>query len=398
VTQIDAAPDPTQITLRLDDLSDAIRHVEVRGTVERETSISQTTTAGTSVQAGLDLIGKPTASVALKSDASANNQIRTKALGVTQTSIDFGHLQTALAGLLDVLGSPRIWLLIDEWSEIPLDLQPLLADLLRRTVLPQQRVVVKIAAIEHRSRFAQPLETGGFVGIEIGADVTADINLDDFVVYDVDQRRATEFFRNLLFKHYVVSEKADSISTADMLLSAVFTQSTAFQEFVRAIEGVPRDALNLAAMVARIAYGRQISVADVRKAAREWYQQDKMAVTKNAPALAELLSYIVGEVIENRRTRAFLFPSGLNAPQVDQLYDARLLHLLKKSIASNDEPGRRYDVFKIDYGCYVDLISTTKAPLGLLAGDDGSYVDVPPDDYRSIRRAILRPEDLPTVV
>ena len=42
----------------------------------------------------------------------------------------------------------------------------------------------------------------------------------------------------------------------------------------------------------------------------------------------------------------------------------------------------------------MDLIATAaKAPLGLLLGenDEGqdSYVDVPPDDYRSIRRAIL---------
>jgi hypothetical protein len=81
-----------------------------------------------------------------------------------------------------------------------------------------------------------------------------------------------------------------------------------------------------------------------------------------------------------------LFPWGINVPEIDQLYDARLLHILKKSIASKDEAGRRYDAYKIDYGCYVDLITTTKAPLGLLPTDQDGYVDVPPDDYRSIRR------------
>lgn len=147
--------------------------------------------------------------------------------------------------------------------------------------------------------------------------------------------------------------------------------------------------------MARNSYGNKISIEDVRKAAREWYQQDKMAVTKANSTLADALNFIITEIIENRRTRAFLFPSGQNNAEVDQLYDARLIHVLKKSIASKDEPGRRYDVLKIDYGCYVDLITTTKAPLGLLAGaEDGRFVDVPPDDYRSIRRAILRPEDL----
>ena len=340
--------------------------------------------------------------VSLGLDLSASRKMATssstsfKISGNPTISIDFGSLQGALAGLIDVLGSPTIWLLIDEWSEIPIDLQPYLADLIRRTILPQQRMIVKIAAIEHRSKFAELGDGGSYIGIEIGADVTADINLDDFVVYDVDQRRATEFFKNLIFKHYVVSEKADpALDTAEKLISATFTQITAFQEFVRAIEGVPRDALNLAAAMARIAFGRQIAVTDVRKAAREWYQQDKMSVTKSAPALADVLNHIITEVIENRRTRAFLFPTNSNSQEIDRLYDARLLHLLKKSISSNDEPGKRYDVYKIDYGCYVDLISTSRAPIGLLVGEeDGSYVDVPPDDYRSIRRAILRPEDI----
>jgi hypothetical protein len=111
-------------------------------------------------------------------------------------------------------------------------------------------VIVKIGAIEHRSKFAERLPQGGIIGIEIGADVTADTNLDDFVVYDVDQQRATKFFKNLIFKHYTVSETADpAVDTPDALVSAVFTQVTAFQEFVHAIEGVPRDALNLAAIL-----------------------------------------------------------------------------------------------------------------------------------------------------
>jgi hypothetical protein len=67
--------------------------------------------------------------------------------------------------------------------------------------------------------------------------------------------------------------------------------------------------------------------------------------------------------------------------------------VLKRNIAAHDQPGVRYDVYKLDYGCYVDLISTAKAPQGLLQGENESgmqmYINVPPDDYRAIRRAIL---------
>ncbi|MGJ4961587.1 ATP-binding protein [Bradyrhizobium sp. HKCCYLRH3061] len=394
IEQIDNARDAQQITMRLDDLGAAIRSVEVKGTVEEEKTTSEAQETNKTLSGKSDM-----KTVELSGGFGRKNAVtdmnRTKHSGEASISIDFGPLQGALSGLVDVLGSPTIWLLIDEWSEIPIDLQPYLADLIRRTILPQPRMIVKIAAIEHRSQFAELGSGGSYVGIEIGADVTADINLDDFVVYDVDQRRATEFFKNLIFKHYQVGERANPlIDTADKLISAAFTQVTAFEEYVRAIEGVPRDALNLAAAMGRIAFGRKIGVTDVRKAAREWYQQDKMSVTKSAPVLADVLNHIINEVIENRRTRAFLFPAASSSTEIDRLYDARLLHLLKKSIASNDEPGRRYHVYKIDYGCYVDLISTSRAPGGLLAADEGTYVDVPPDDYRSIRRAILKPEEI----
>jgi hypothetical protein len=76
-----------------------------------------------------------------------------------------------------------------------------------------------------------------------------------------------------------------------------------------------------------------------------------------------------------------------------------VLHILKRNISTRDEPGVRYHVYKLDYGCYVDLISTVRAPLGLLATDNADdkgaarFIDVPPDDYRAIRRAILRVDD-----
>lgn len=395
LNSIDKGGNAEQITMRLDDFGRSLRNVEVRGSIEEERSSAQTTE--TARNASFELQKEPKLSIGASDKNTGSGSFRQKFSGAPVASIDFGTLQTSLSGLIEILGSPRIWLLIDEWSEIPSDLQPYLADLLRRTVLPQQRVIVKIGAIEHRSRFAENLPQGGTLGIEIGADVTADTNLDDFVVYDVDQQRATEFFRSLIFKHYSVSDKADpAIDTPDKLVSAVFTQVTAFQEFVRAIEGVPRDALNLAAMMAKISFGRLISVEDVRKAASEWYRQDKMSVTKTNPSLASVLSYVIDEVIGQRKTRAFLFPSGATDIRIEQLYDARLLHLLKKSISSNSEPGKRYDVFKIDYGCYVDLINTSRAPAGLFQSDLGVYInEVPPDDYRSIRRAILRPEEMP---
>ncbi len=59
-------------------------------------------------------------------------------------------------------------------------------------------------------------------------------------------------------------------------------------------------------------------------------------------------------------------------------------------------PGERFVVYKLDYGCYIDLVNTDKFPDSLLFdGDSGSSANdnamflVPDDDARSYRRAIL---------
>jgi hypothetical protein len=67
---------------------------------------------------------------------------------------------------------------------------------------------------------------------------------------------------------------------------------------------------------------------------------------------------------------------------------------MKRNISGQDEPGMRYDAYKLDNGCYVDLLATTKAPTHDLfeaqqAEEAGASIKVPPDDYRAIRRAIL---------
>jgi len=388
--------DLSRVGPKLDDLAASISTVEVVGPVEQTTESSSTGTRQFGAELVLSAEAAPKASgkISGSSQASASARLATKRSGTETYYVKFGTVQNDLKTVIELLGGRRVWLLLDEWSEIPLDIQPYLADLLRRCVLPISSVTVKIAAIEHRSNMSVRGE-GEYVGIELGADAGGDVNLDDFMVFENEPRRAMRFFADLLYKHYRASDglaPQDGPQTPDEFIAQTFTQITAFEEFVRAVEGVPRDAVYLASTVARRAYGRTIGVQDVRAAARDWYQRDKATVLKSSPATGDLLHWIVEEVIAHRRARAFLLISHRRHPLVDTLFDARLVHVLKKSISSHDTPGVRYDVYKLDYGCYVDLITGSKGPVGLLPsdGDDGvEFVDVPPDDYRSIRRAIL---------
>ncbi|WP_055553782.1 hypothetical protein [Streptomyces sp. NBRC 110028] len=39
------------------------------------------------------------------------------------------------------------------------------------------------------------------------------------------------------------------------------------------------------------------------------------------------------------------------------LFDARVLHIVRRGYSAQDQPGERFDVWVIDYGAYVDLRS-----------------------------------------
>jgi len=74
-------------------------------------------------------------------------------------------------------------------------------------------------------------------------------------------------------------------------------------------------------------------------------------------------------------------------PSMYVLTDGPLGNLTRGQLVLNSDPVAVSN--PLDYGCYVDLLTTVKAPLGLLPGiDDGSYTAVPDDDYRAIRLAI----------
>jgi hypothetical protein len=158
----------------------------------------------------------------------------------------------------------------------------------------------------------------------------------------------------------------------------------------------------MAAKAGLRAADKPISVPDVRAAAQAWFQSDKEAALRSRDYAVRLLHWVIDRVIKGKRARGFLVnQKSSGAPLLMSLVDARVLHLIRRGYSAQDEPGERYDVYVIDYGAYVDLIHTKYAPQGTLplgesdeeGEGDGGYVDVPTQDLRAIRRAILDLEE-----
>jgi hypothetical protein len=374
----------------LDAVADAATTIEVIGQVEHETTHGEG--HETSTQLGITAATQPhlTATSSRKHSSTAQN--RKRRTGIERHRVLFGPLSRALRAVTRSLDGRRLWLLLDEWSSVPLELQPLLADLLRRSILPVPGITVKIAAIERRSRFAIP-NAGDYLGIEVGADAASAVSLDDFMILDHTADNAQEFFRQLFYNHTSTKIKAmfgGWLGNPAALIGEIFSRNS-FPELVRAAEGIPRDAINVAALAAQHANEAQIDLIDIRRGARDWYLRDKLTAINANEGAHQVLQNLVDEVVGRRHSRTFVLDHETSARHtiVNELYDARLLHVLRRGLVDHQHPGRLYDGFAIDYGCYVSLLEgdTRHRPRdrgGWLASVKG----VPPDGFNLSKTAI----------
>jgi hypothetical protein len=372
---------------------------------------ASTSTSGMSASLKLDGVGIG-ASLGAADHHKTEASTRLTATGDVRHRVHFGAVGDLMRKVIVQHPARRCWLLFDEWSILPLELQPFLAEMLRRVFFGLPKVTVRVAAIPHRTNW-RILDRARrtYVGLEIGAEIFPLLDLDEFVVFPArnrmeQARRASDFFKALLFRHVnqiLASSGRRALEHPDELVRLLFTQVTALEEMVRAAEGVPRDALAIVSRAALRAGDRKVSTDHIRDAAAQIYIATKATQLNASPEARALLDLIITDVISEKKARAFLLaPEQTEDPVIQQLIDDRILHLIKRGYSSKDDPGTRFDVLQIDYGCYVHLLRTDSAPIGLFGQGDAvdnaavgafySGTDVPADDYRAIRRAVL---DLP---
>ena len=318
----------------------------------------------------------------------------------TEDKIVFPELHRHLRHVL-TLAETSLVILVDEWSSLPADVQPYLAEFLKRGVLSLNEATMKISALEYRCKFSNH-SVNGLIGFELGADIATAPDLDDYFVFDRNPDQITEIYADMLFRH-LSSELDDgylqetfNVSSGRQLASRLFTERATCAELARACEGVVRDLINIftKAFFDSQRRGRDsIDKLAIIDSARQWFEQDKAQYLDDE--LQVVLRRIVDDVIGKRRARSFLLPRDLERhPIVQRLFDARVIHPMQRGYADKDNPGIRYNIYSIDYGTYVDLLGTSKEPeLDLVERDEPDIV-VPFDDKRSIRRIVLHREVL----
>jgi hypothetical protein len=371
---------------------------EVEYTEDRETSERSTFSASAELVRPAFRAGGE-----ISVDEKGGERLTQRISVTTEDKVLFPSINHFLSECL-VLVDKKIFILLDEWSTLPHDLQPYLAEFLKRGVLPVQRATVKIAALEQRSSF-NLRDGGNHIGFELGADIAITQDLDDTYVFDRNQTGISRFYADVLFRHLLLEVPKDylyatyKIREPEEFISQAFTGQGTFTELARAAEGVIRDLINVFTMAFFHAQKRARGTIDkqaVVEAARQWFEQDKAQHLDQS--MQNVLRKIVDEVIGSKRARSFLLPRDLEKhPMILKLFDARVIHHLQRGYADKDNPGVRYNIYTLDYGTYVDLIGTSKAPQiefeGFVTEVTDPGIVVPFDDKRSIRRIVLH-EDM----
>jgi hypothetical protein len=358
---------------------------------------SRSTQGNTQVGGGL-AAGTPQISLGASSRTgrSETTETRTEFHPHDAEKVRFPNLLSSLRYVLS-LSETSLFVLIDEWSSLPLDIQPYLADFLKRGLLPASNVTVKVSALEYRCRFSERVGVH-MTGFELGADISTAPDLDDYFVFDRNPDRITDVYADVLFRHLSSDlpdgylQKSHSISSPEQFMLEMFTERNTFAQLARACEGVIRDLINIFTAAVFNAHRRDRKSIDkkaVLESSRSWFEQDKARYLDEN--LQTVLRKIVDEVIGKRKARSFLLPRELERhPVIQKLFDARVLHHMQRGYADKDKPGVRYNIYAIDYGAYVDLIGTSKQPeMDLGVPTEDADVIVPFDDKRSIRRIVL---------
>ena len=152
----DSDVDFAAICALADELAALVSDVRIVGAVEveRKRGIRRLDHSEQSAQLALDLTKASVgASRSRTTEDQVDDEVRQLERGALVARIHLGTVAFCPWAMTKKLPDKRIWVVLDEWSNIPLDLQPLLADTIKRCLLPVPGLCVKIAAIEQRSRF-----------------------------------------------------------------------------------------------------------------------------------------------------------------------------------------------------------------------------------------------------
>jgi hypothetical protein len=301
----------------------------------------------------------PSVKVEFGSQDQASATIAEKYTQVFEDTVIFSEISASLERVLDALGLADIVLLIDEWTTIPVDIQPYVAEFLKRTIIPTAGMSLKIGSLRYNSVFSLQESGGGRIGFEFGGAISQIIDLDDHYTFGSDTAAAAGAFTDLLWLHLVALLPGQDYlmhkhgaATPEMLRQKLFAGHIPFGDLMGAASGVVRDFLSIFTIAyfrAAVAKTDRVEVSAVRDAARIAFESSKLP--NLSPEQEEMLYSIAQELRMHNSESLFMLDKkdSFNAT-IQALFDSRVIHILKRGHYGSMKPAGPLTVYSLDYG------------------------------------------------
>ncbi|GIW82306.1 MAG: hypothetical protein KatS3mg105_4113 [Gemmatales bacterium] len=328
-----------------------------------------------------------------------------------ESRFNYRQIGTILEDVIAGIGGHRLYIVLDEWAQVPFSSQPHFAEYLKRSILAVPQISVKILAVNYQCQFSVR-QNSDIIGLERGADIPDVIDMDRYLIYDEKRDFVVDFFAQLLYNHLGVElgwKLSASREEKRRTVESLFTQQRTFIELVRAAEGNCRDFLCIFGRAywdefRHSSDSRSISIPNIVRAAASWYDTEKAATINTEPEAKKTLEFLLNSILKNYKSRTFLVESSkAEHPLLGRLLNERVLHRLNGTYSHADRPGILHDLFTIDYGAYVRFRGTVNQVHEEVfwEGEATKELDViqkdllvPVDDKRSIRRITFDPDGL----
>lgn len=277
--------------------------------------------------------------------------------------IDYDQIQSHIVTIIENSGAKSVIVLIDEWSDLPRDMQPLIAEMIKKTLGTSRYINLKIAALKFFCWPSAALEDGQRIGLtRANLNVLAD--LDALLRFEAQGQAVKDFLTTMLYKHVTALDRdLGKLSVAEfenVLCGKVFDGDAAYQELIRSSEGNPRDFLRLLANCCKSAEldaGKPITERTVLDAAISHFQNDKQPEIAHNETLTVAFDKLF-QLATRKGSKLFAVSSAV-AEQSDvlrELWHYRFIHLVQPRLPIfADGASRDYDIYAMDYGKLLSL-------------------------------------------
>lgn len=289
-------------------------------------------------------------------DGTQKNRLKKtnkKMYGHTYEKVVFPNIFHCLNRLGEI-SQAKFVILIDEWSNLPLDIQPHFAEFLRRCIMPSRFYSLKIAVVKGRTKYCIK-DNRVIYGFEVGADIAVSLDLDTLYMYDRDPRKVFSDLYKILWTHLRAKHVLNGIEVGNFLSMLFDSQESAIL-LVRASEGNPRDFICIIhnCIILLDGMGSSDSWIDsktVFEAAKLWFDSDK------AEALTEeqkkVLNSLVNYVVRTKKNRGLVLEDHyLDHPIIKNLIDARVLHVAQTGRHFECLGNSSMAILILDFGTY----------------------------------------------